>query len=61
MLIPLRSGTPYEAEQNSTGVMLEAYVYTCRHLQLNGDCGIYEDRPAMCRDYPYGQVCEFPN
>jgi uncharacterized protein len=34
--------------------------YTCRHLQPNGDCGIYESRPLMCSDYPYnGGKCEF--
>lgn len=36
-------------------------VYTCRHLQSNGDCGIYENRPSMCRDYPYGHPCKFEN
>jgi len=32
--------------------------YSCRHLQSNGDCGIYDSRPRMCRDYPYGQACK---
>lgn len=30
-----------------------SHRYTCRHLQANGDCGIYETRPQMCREYPY--------
>lgn len=34
-------------------------VYTCRNLRDNGDCGIYETRPKMCRDYPYEQPCHF--
>lgn len=35
------------------------YIYTCRHLRPNGDCGIYAVRPAMCKDYPYGSTCRF--
>ncbi len=32
--------------------------YTCRHWDEDtGLCGIYEDRPNMCRDFPYGKVC----
>lgn len=33
--------------------------FTCRHLQPNGDCGAYEFRPQMCREYPYGSPCEY--
>lgn len=33
--------------------------YGCRHIQLNGDCGIYETRPEMCRKYPNGTSCGF--
>jgi len=32
--------------------------FTCRHLQENGDCGIYETRPWMCRSYP-SLKCEY--
>lgn len=32
-------------------------LYTCRHLLTSGDCGIYETRPVMCRDFPYGRAC----
>jgi Fe-S-cluster containining protein len=35
-------------------------LFTCKHLQDNGDCGIYESRPNMCRDYPHGKPCEYP-
>jgi Fe-S-cluster containining protein len=35
-------------------------LYTCKHLQKNGDCGIYADRPQMCRDFPGDQPCPFP-
>lgn len=30
----------------------------CLHLQLNGDCGIYENRPTICRDHS-NDYCEF--
>lgn len=34
-------------------------MFTCRHHDTEtGDCRIYEDRPRMCRDYPYGRSCE---
>lgn len=32
------------------------HFYTCKHLQDDGNCGIYDKRPRMCRDYPeYGR------
>lgn len=34
-------------------------LYSCVHLDGDGDCGIYDRRPAMCRDYPYGRRCEY--
>jgi len=35
--------------------------YTCRHLLATGDCGVYEQRPLMCSDYPYeGGRCHHP-
>jgi Fe-S-cluster containining protein len=30
----------------------------CRHLQLNGLCGIYDRRPAICEEYD-ARECEF--
>lgn len=32
--------------------------YTCAHHQPNGDCAIYDIRPRMCSEYPYGNPCE---
>ncbi len=32
--------------------------YTCKHLQPNNDCAIYETRPRMCSEYPYGNPCD---
>ena len=31
---------------------------TCRHLLPDGKCGIYEDRPEICREYS-NDYCEF--
>lgn len=31
--------------------------FNCKHQSKNGDCSIYDIRPQMCRDYPYGKVC----
>ncbi|MCK5394505.1 MAG: YkgJ family cysteine cluster protein [Gammaproteobacteria bacterium] len=31
---------------------------TCQHLQVNGDCGIYEVRPEICREHT-NEYCEF--
>lgn len=33
--------------------------YTCKNLVGGTDCNIYADRPAMCRDYPYGSSCDY--
>lgn len=30
----------------------------CEHIQSNGSCGIYDSRPAICRDYD-NDWCEF--
>lgn len=44
MVIPL--GTKPNSQGEPT------MYYSCRHLRENGDCGIYLNRPAVCRDYP---------
>src|SRR5690348_13091092 len=37
----------------------EQPMYTCRHLDRStGLCTIYEQRPKMCREYPYEGACE---
>jgi Fe-S-cluster containining protein len=49
-----RALAPYSYERDQG-----QHWYACRHVQLNGDCGIYEDRPRMCRVYPNGSECAF--
>lgn len=35
-------------------------LYTCRHWNAEtGLCAAYEDRPNLCRDYPYTSACEY--
>lgn len=36
------------------------FQYTCRHLVDGSHCAIYDDRPRMCREYPYGEPCKYP-
>ncbi len=38
----------------------EGVRYTCNHFDwVNGLCSIYEQRPQMCREYPYRTDCEY--
>jgi Fe-S-cluster containining protein len=56
----LKMGTTAEHRvraKKNTGY--QQHFYTCRHIQMNGDCGIYETRPQMCRTYPNGKLCDF--
>lgn len=39
----------------------QLHIYSCKHLQINGNCEIYEKRPKMCADFPYGGICLFKN
>lgn len=66
MVIPL---TPKQARErleavgsaNAVNVRWadRGHHFTCRHWDASsGRCGIYADRPEMCRGYPYGRGCE---
>ena len=35
-----------------------SHSYTCKYFK-DGNCTNYENRPEMCRRYPYGRTCEF--
>lgn len=52
MAIPLR---PVQPDQPAG-----PWWYACKNLDGRGLCRIYEDRPRLCRGYPYGQRCEHP-
>lgn len=61
MLVHLRVVPPGGDMPMGTNTSNEdAHIYTCKHHdKKTGDCSIYEQRPAMCRDYPYGKECEW--
>jgi Fe-S-cluster containining protein len=50
---------PYEDgdQIREMAVRLKGRAHTCKHFADNR-CGIYAQRPMMCRAYPYGQVCD---
>lgn len=36
------------------------HYYTCKNFDVTtNNCRAYETRPAMCRDYPYGNPCRY--
>lgn len=36
------------------------FITECEKLTDNNDCGIYETRPNICKEYPpYGSSCEY--
>lgn len=36
-------------------------MYHCKWYDWIGKkCTNYQDRPSVCRDYPYGNACKFP-
>jgi len=43
------------------GIARGQEIFTCKHLGKNGDCGIYEIRPQMCRDFPGPNSCSYRN
>lgn len=38
----------------------EGFLYKCRHWDEETRlCRIYDDRPPMCRTFPYGRPCRY--
>lgn len=66
MLIPIRplvagsklpNGDVLKAED--VGTRCIGWVFTCKHFDREKRaCTVYESRPNMCREYPYGKPCE---
>lgn len=50
---PINRAHPVEQDHGG------GHWYTCANLTEEGLCGIYEDRPRMCRGYPYGASCNY--
>jgi Fe-S-cluster containining protein len=66
MLIPLTPKEARERHQAFGGTSMKfpwsdrGHNFTCRHWDEDTRmCGIYEDRPDMCREFPYGKGCAF--
>lgn len=63
MVTPLGDGKiqhidPARNCKSSKGI----YHYTCKHLDKKSSrCSIYENRPRMCKLYPYGVECAYKN
>ena len=47
-----------EAFKDEEGWFLMFVGHACVHLQPNGDCGIYETRPRICREHS-NDYCEY--
>jgi Fe-S-cluster containining protein len=43
------------------GVFRKQELFTCKNLGEGGNCGIYETRPQMCRDFPGPKPCPYRN
>lgn len=50
----------YSRNDPITGVewLKAVHWYTCRNLDAAGNCTVYDTRPRMCREYPYGRQCQ---
>lgn len=67
MLVPLTVGEAnarqlrlIEGELTPFSIADEGHLFMCRHWDEETRlCTIYEDRPAMCRDFPYGESCRY--
>lgn len=70
MLVPIRALT-VGARTPSGAIITEeevrdapgncwGWVFTCRHFdKTNRVCTAYEERPQMCREFPYGRACPY--
>lgn len=63
MLVSIVEAFPGDPHPTDTGAMItmdHTWYYTCVHFDdRTGNCGIYDRRPRMCRDYPYGTTCQY--
>ena len=62
MLVHIEPATEPEPRpgQGPQAARGEVHYYTCRHFNTDtGNCQEYENRPAMCRNFPYGDTCSY--
>jgi Fe-S-cluster containining protein len=63
MVVPIGEFEENPGRRQVNGSGGRGWFYTCRHLTHAGDCGIYETRPAMCRNFPRyerADSCPYP-
>ncbi len=54
------SRSPIKAVNKADGRPTARHYYTCKHYDKKSrKCTIYEMRPQMCREYPYGRSCNY--
>lgn len=59
LLLMSGDSTMSSAREGEEGHELNVnHSYTCKYFDGH-NCTAYEERPAMCRDYPYGKQCTF--
>jgi len=66
MLVPLTPKEARERHERFSGKKVAAFSwkhrghhFTCKNWDEETRlCKVYETRPQMCRDYPYGQECQ---
>jgi Fe-S-cluster containining protein len=57
--VPWKKVVP-DDEELLGGKRRKFHIYTCKHFdKKKRECTIYEFRPMMCRDYPYGKGCNY--
>ena len=61
MLSFLGTFEPAEAERRfGYATATEQHYWTCsNHDRATGNCAIYDTRPRMCKEYPYGRPCGY--
>lgn len=56
----LRRMLPAMYHSDPAKIIEKGYFYTCKHLDPETKlCRDYENRPTMCRDFPYGSECTY--
>lgn len=61
MLVPMGIQSRKNPVTGTQGTM-DRHWYTCVYFdEDSGDCTVYEDRPLLCRNYPYGGACDEPD
>jgi Fe-S-cluster containining protein len=58
-LIQIHDMVVYLGNYGTDDFKERAWHYRCKNIQDNGDCGIYQTRPGMCRRFPSSGHCGY--